>query len=441
VKKQALVGAVAELDHRRHLAPRGERDPRKLRSMTALGIVALGAASIAAPLSACATSDDSGPSNAPEENRALAPDAAADAPSDAQAESGDGGACTDCEYFPESCSDDVLCHNGPFGPGGFDPLTQINLIGGRAPNDVWIAGALGAVAHFDGTSWLRQDLAGGTSVHALWLRDSMEISFLALDQIFGRGIDVPDAGPASPNGWVPAPTSATPADYRGGWLRALVAGFAAPGATWFWGATQNVCDGSFSCRTSRTSGLWRVRFEPPSTFTISSVIPPALCQQIQCGDMRAIHGSSADDLWAVGDRGAILRIGDADSDTPQLRAFNSQTWNALYGVWAASSSDAWAVGKDGVVRHYAGAAAALWDVVSDVPTTNDLFAVSGTSSSDVWVVGDAATVLHYDGKAWSRIKIAGLGARRPKLTAVWTTSPGHVWIGGQGVLLSLGGKP
>ena len=40
-----------------------------------------------------------------------------------------------------------------------------------------------------------------------------------------------------------------------------------------------------------------------------------------------------------------------------------------------------------------------------------------------------------------RGQIGGLGSRRTDLTSVWTSGPGHVWIGGEGVVLSLGGKP
>jgi hypothetical protein len=78
--------------------------------------------------------------------------------------------------------------------------------------------------------------------------------------------------------------------------------------------------------------------------------------------------------------------------------------------------------------------------VADVPATATLRAVWGTSSADVWAVGDDATVLHYDGTSWTRAHVAGLGARHPNLYAVWASAPGHVWIGGDGILLSIGGK-
>jgi len=159
-----------------------------------------------------------------------------------------------------------------------------------------------------------------------------------------------------------------------------------------------------------------------------------------CGVMQSIHGSSPDELWAVGRRGATFHVTGAQSETPTITAFDSRTVAELDGVWAASPTDAWAVGGAGTIRHYTGGAVS-WDVVDDVPTDEDLHAVWGTSSADVWAVGDGPTVLHYDGATWSRVEVAGLGQRRPNLFSVWTASPGHVWIGGDGVILSLGGKP
>ena len=70
-----------------------------------------------------------------------------------------------------------------------------------------------------------------------------------------------------------------------------------------------------------------------------------------------------------------------------------------------------------------------------------LRAVWSAGPNDVWSVSADGAVLHYDGTRWSRMKIGGLGSRRPDLTTVWTAGPGHVWVGGDGVLLSLGGKP
>ncbi|AKU95957.1 hypothetical protein AKJ09_02621 [Labilithrix luteola] len=99
------------------------------------------------------------------------------------------------------------------------------------------------------------------------------------------------------------------------------------------------------------------------------------------------------------------------------------------------------MGNGGEIRHYTGDPA-VWDIVTNVPTTANLNAIWGASPSDIWAVGDKGVALHYDGSGWTRIKVAGLDeSRRPDLTAVWMPSPGHVWIGGVGIVLSLGGKP
>ncbi len=399
------------------------------------------ATSTGAFIGACATNEGEGDPvdsrNAPVPPRD--PDAQA---ADASVEAGDAGPCVDCEYFTETCAADVLCPHDLFRTnGGFDPRTQINVITGRSPNDVWIGGALGAVAHFDGTSWTASDVGNKESVRTLWLRDSSEVSLVTLGHISTRGIGVVDAGAPSAGGWIDPPAPTFPTEY-GKWLRGLISGWAAPGAEWFWGATQNFCN-DFSCVNNvklKTSGLWRLHTTPDGKFEIASAISSTLCQQIACTDMTAIHGASANELWAVGNRGATLHITGAENAEPTIQQSNSQTWNALHGVWVASQTEAWAVGAQGTIRRFTGNTK-LWDVVSDVPTANDLHAVWGSSSSDIWAVGDAGTVLHYDGKSWSRVKIAGLETRRPNLTAVWVPSPGHVWIGGQGVLLSLGGLP
>jgi len=121
-----------------------------------------------------------------------------------------------------------------------------------------------------------------------------------------------------------------------------------------------------------------------------------------------------------------------------VQVMNPLTWATLSGVWAVSDTEAWAVGARGLVVHNVGATFG-WQVM-EVPTEEHLYAVAGSSSSDVWAVGDKGVVLHYDGTTWSRVKVAGLGNRRPELLSVSVPEAGKVWIGGEGVLLSLGGK-
>ena len=68
----------------------------------------------------------------------------------------------------------------------------------------------------------------------------------------------------------------------------------------------------------------------------------------------------------------------------------------LRGVWGSSAKDIWSVGNHGTILHYDGAG---W---SDVPsgTELNLGGVSGSAADDVWAAGDHGVILHFDGKGW-----------------------------------------
>jgi len=390
----------------------------RLCAAGALSVATLVLASTA--LGACA-SDESGVTVDPDAAVSVPPAPDAAPSDDAEAP------CTadDCEFFPEACTADALCPNGPFDPVnpdvGMDWRTRINVIRGRSASDVWLAGAVGAMAHFDGTSWTISDVGTKETQRVLWLRGSGEVAFGSFQQIYTRGAGDADAA-VSAGGWSARDMPRAPDDF--GFV--LRASWGAPGSESLWLATD--------------STMWRMSVSPESTFEILPGLPSGACGAIQCNQILAIHGASAKTIWAVGEHGTALRITDADADEPVATPLNSLTHVGLSGVWAASDTDVWAVGGTGTIRHYTGDAV-QWEVVPNVPTTENLNAVWGTSSSDVWVAGNGALVLHFDGTSWSRVKIAGLGARRPDLHTIWSSGPGKVWIGGYGVLLALGGNP
>lgn len=357
--------------------------------------------------------------------------------------------CTeDCEYYPAACSADALCLAGLFDPekpagdtDNFDWRTNLNMIRGRSANDVWVMGPVGALGHFDGTSWKAMAAPfppasyGGrpSTFWAFWLREASEIGIAGVDRVFTRGLvdpEDPDDGvdAAAPGEWTDrgAITLTFDTTYTASY-QLLSTGWAAPGGDELWLATT-----STDPTWAGPNGLLRVRLTPEHMLEGEAKLTYS-------GTLLAMHGSAADDFWAVGNGGVALRVTETADGSMATDLYNTQTRNSLHGVWAASTNDVWAVGSGGTVRHYTGARL-LWDVVDDVPLVN-LNAVWGTSPSDIWAVGDRAIVLHFDGTRWSRMKVGGLGTRRPNLTSVWTATPGHVWIGGEGVLLSFGGTP
>ena len=403
-----------------------------MRTKTLIVVGVLSSCGAGVLLGACATDASVLPSNLREDEVPLpSQDSGADAEGE---DAGDEERpCSDCAYYPDVCSADVFCPAATFDPqstGALDPRTRIHTIRSRTPTDVWVAGGLGALAHFDGSSWKRVDIGAEATINALWLRDDGEVAMGRLTKFYSHGVDIVDAGVSS-DGWTSFSSQSGPDDYFSS-LKALHQVWAPRGAEWLWAAT------TADTNDFNTSGLWRVRVTDEATFELGIGIAHTACADIVCRHMTALHGISADDLWAVGDDGKTLRISGAQGDAPAVQAFNSQTWEALHGVWAASPTEAWSVGARGTIRHYTGDPL-FWDVVSAVPTTRTLNAVWGSSPSDVWAVGDGAVVLHYDGTSWSRVKIAGLGPHRPDLYTVWVAAPGRVWIGGDGVVLTLGG--
>lgn len=396
------------------------------------GAVALGVAGLVG--SACATNDDS---SAPSATDDAASDGSVifDAPVDSVADA--AAPCSDCEDFPATCTDDVLCPtNGPFDPTnpavGMDWRTRIHAIEGRSPSDIWVAGSYGAAAHFDGTSWSISDLGTLETQHALWLRTPGEVMLGTLGTLCTRDLGLDAGTDASPGGWVEQGTTLTGESPP----RQLTSCWSMPGAKYLW-CTAAAPIGFIDSQ----AGLVRMQIDADAgTFDVDDGLPAHFCISSVCTEMWSVHGISADSLWTVGANGFAFHLMNAESDTRTAKMFDTQTISTLRGVWMVSETEAFAVGVSGTIRHYTGDPI-RWDVVNQSLTNADFNAVTGASASDVWVVGNAGVVLHYDGRGWSRIKIAGMGKRRPDLLSIWSAGPGHVWIGGEGVVLTLGGKP
>lgn len=117
---------------------------------------------------------------------------------------------------------------------------------------------------------------------------------------------------------------------------------------------------------------------PNPTMTVSmEPSPPAL---------NAVWGSSANNVYAVGEVGAILHF-DGSSWSPM----NSGVLVALNDVWGASASEVFVVGNDGTILKLSGSS---WRAMSG-GTAEDLFAVWGSSASNVYTFGANGTILRY----------------------------------------------
>jgi hypothetical protein len=138
----------------------------------------------------------------------------------------------------------------------------------------------------------------------------------------------------------------------------------------------------------------------------------------QGNDLAATWGSSASDVWTVGDLGTILHWGGSG-----WAAAPSGTTQRLNGVWGTSANDAWAVGNSGTIERWNGT---KWSRFSS-PTTSDLRAVWASGPTDAWAVGAQKSILHWNGQ-W--IAQTDTGIFPADLSLVWGAGPDDVWFAG-----------
>ncbi len=144
-------------------------------------------------------------------------------------------------------------------------------------------------------------------------------------------------------------------------------------------------------------------------------------------ELRGIWGVSGH-LWAVGSAGTILK-----STGGQWTTDTSNTTNELRGIFGTSATDVWVVG-DSVVLHYDGNS---WSPAADgVPAGVSLRAIGGLPAGPVWAVGNAWTVVRRDSgaAAWvvepTGVPVDDLAG--DTLQAIWGASLADVYAGGAG---------
>ncbi len=327
---------------------------------------------------------------------------------------GDGDAS--CTGYAPPCEETEWC---PLETGA-DPRRALTSIWGSGKDDVWAVGAAGSVIHWDGASW--RDFSTGSSYTLFGVGGSgpSDVWAVSTPAIFFHGGVGSDGGTA----WTPMPTLAP--DYAWDLLPALTSVWAlSPDDVWIGGGDKI---------NFPSIKLWHKIPDPEGGVAWQGV---ATCEYNgDCAVIRAIWGSSASDVWAVGDRGKSYRARTVSYDAEVPTVFDlleTQATAALRGVWGTGPDDVWAVGNRGTIRHHR-AGVGPWEIVPS-PTQQDLRAVWGSSKDDVWAVGDDGTVLHFDGSSWSSSPVSLPPGPKPNLYGIWGSGPDDVWIVGEGIVL------
>jgi uncharacterized protein YjdB len=131
-----------------------------------------------------------------------------------------------------------------------------------------------------------------------------------------------------------------------------------------------------------------------------------------------VWGSTEHDVYVVGHAAKVLHY-----DGTFWSLVTSGMSDMLSAVWGASPDDVFAVSWDGTIVHFDGAG---WSAM-DSDNTLGLHHVWGISASDVYAVG-ADRVLHYDGASWTWTE-PGPGRN---IESVWGASETDIYAAGVG---------
>lgn len=158
-------------------------------------------------------------------------------------------------------------------------------------------------------------------------------------------------------------------------------------------------------------------------------------------ELYSVSGASSSDVWAVGVSanwsGLIEHWNGSSWKTVASPVAGAQT--PIYGVRAFAGNNVWAVGAaggHGMLLHYNGSS---WTVVSHPEPAGSTYTVfekvAGTSPSDVWVAGSSQTstqqtlVEHYDGSTWKIVQTAVQGSYNT-VRGLVARATGDAWLVG-----------
>jgi len=153
---------------------------------------------------------------------------------------------------------------------------------------------------------------------------------------------------------------------------------------------------------------------------------------------------SPDNVWAVGN----LNV-DADNPNQLIEHYDGTSWSvspgpsfsagetqpSLASVTALSASDVWAAGTVTVddlaffplLEHFDGTS---WTATAVGLSDTGMFSVSADATNDVWAVGTGGSALHFNGKAWNLLTIPIPGNGENALFSVTALAPNNVWAVG-----------
>lgn len=390
-------------------------------SLGALALL-LSVTSGTAAIASCAGSEAEPDPDPTEDAGGSAVEAGVDAPADAPPAD---ARRAPCDAGDPTCTSAVLpCSATDFCPMPVPPALgesyrqyAINGVWGSSATNVYMVGAAGSIAHWDGASLKLEPNVTSNTLNAIWGAGPDNVWVASTPGVILR---------RTATGWaktLPAETNA----FR---LHAVMLRSAwgpADGSTVFLGGDRlTATDGDDPAIQLWTSSTSKVAWTGAS--------------QIPFFTVQGVWGTSATDYWAVGYifQTGVIAYHVIPSSNPKALDWIStdlQTTATMNAVWGSGPNDVWTVGQGGTIRHHVGGPSARWEIVAS-PTNQDLRAVWGTGPSDAWAAGDGGTLLHWNGTKWRRLVASFPVGTNPDLYGLWGSSPTDVWaVGASGTLL------
>ena len=375
-------------------------------------------------LASCATTEAGTP--ATEQPPVTLPEAGLADAGEAPVDGGCDASDPDCVTKPLSCDEAAWC---PV-PTNVSNLYALTAIWGSGKDDVWAAGSGGTMIHWDGAAWKPTTLPSPTTYpikntfHAIWGSGPNDVwAASATNVIFHT--DGWKNGAAT---WERAPNG-TDNEFNNAPIYAAWGD--GKGELRFGGRPYDLYDPG--------EDMWG-----PGNQIVKTEVDGGLGWAGEYGTA-TIYGywGTAEDLWIIGDNSTYVhwQLGLTLHGTRANKnerfvwtEVDSQSAVVLRGIWGSSAADVWAVGDRGTIRHIT-PGATQWEIVAS-PTNETLHAVWGAAANDVWAVGESGAIVHWDGASWKTSTAAfPVNKKRPHLYGVWGSGPNDVWIVGNGIAL------
>lgn len=277
-----------------------------------------------------------------------------------------------------------------------------------ARDDVWIGGAQGRAAHWDGMQWTDVELGVQADVTAIWAGGPDDVWMAAGSALLHRDASGWNVMSSLPVGDVTSVAALSPDE---AWAVAGPAVLHFEGRAWkpyFTGTTM----GGASAAGGR---VWLAG----AGGVILSNRDGGLSRETNgLANVAALHAVSANEAWAVGNNGPLMRT-DGDGVWSPVAA---PSFTNVTALWAGSEHDVWVaespVPLNGRVRHLDDAG---WHDTFVGPV--QVRALSGAGGT-VYALGSVLARSTSDG-GWERLLAdAGMG-----FTALWARGPDDVFLG------------